>query len=125
MMVCTQCAKYGIPIESHAVPRNISEREAKSLEVTEIAQNYAEMIRCAREERGWTQEELSKRINEKASLISKIERGKFFPDEKLRRKIETILDINLCGTIEDYKRRDEKRSKTLTFGDVVSIKKGR
>lgn len=61
----------------------------------EIAGNYGEIIRHAREKRGLTLKELGEKVFEKESVLHKIERSKFEPDERLRKRLEAFLGIHL------------------------------
>jgi transcriptional regulator, XRE family len=86
----------------------------------EIATDYDEQIRGAREGLGLSQEELADQLNEKASLIRKLERGSMLPDDRVRKKLERALDISLLeggGEVEtDW---SGSASTTTTLGDVV------
>ncbi|GAI89430.1 unnamed protein product [marine sediment metagenome] len=57
----------------------------------EIEENYGRKLKEAREKAGLKQAELAKRINEKQSLLRKIENEEIIPGEGLRRKIERVL----------------------------------
>jgi len=69
------------------------------------------------------QEEFAKKLNEKESLIQKIESGHFEPSIGLAKKIGRFLKIKL---VEEYEEVHEKqvRSKTgsFTIGDIIKIK---
>jgi putative transcription factor len=86
----------------------------------EIATDYDAQIRAAREDLGLSQEELADQLNEKASLIRKLERGSMLPDDGVRKKLERTLDISLLeggGDVEtDW---SGSASTTTTLGDVV------
>ncbi len=61
----------------------------------ELAADWGRRIRQAREARNWTPEELGKRLNEKKSLVLKLESGSFRPPDSTIRKVETLLRIRL------------------------------
>jgi putative transcription factor len=61
----------------------------------ELAADWAKRIRVAREHLNWTPEELGKRLNEKKSVVLKIESGNFHPSDGMVRKIEHLLHIRL------------------------------
>jgi putative transcription factor len=67
----------------------------------EVRRDYAKVLREAREKMGLTQEELGKKINEKASVISHLEGGKLKPDIALARKLEHFFKIKLLVTPEE------------------------
>lgn len=66
-------------------------------EVEELVYDYDERIQQARQEKGLTKEELGQKLNEKSSVITRLEQGRSLPDENVRRKLEKELDIELTG----------------------------
>ena len=130
--VCHDCSKFGKVIgvikqeEAKEIKRKITtnekkEPEAEKMEV--IVNGYAEKIKKKREHLGLKQEEFAKKINEKESLIQKIESSHFEPSIDLAKKIENFLRIKL---IEEYEEKHEKQAKSktesFTIGDFVKIK---
>ncbi|KAB1188639.1 MULTISPECIES: multiprotein bridging factor aMBF1 [Haloferax] len=92
-------------------------------DMDEIATDYDSRIRQARESRGMSQEELASSLNEKASLIRKLERGDIMPPDTVRKKIERKLDISLVeGESDDDSEWSGGGSTTTTLGDVVKRK---
>jgi putative transcription factor len=61
----------------------------------ELAPDWSKRVRVAREARTWTPEVLGKKLNEKKSVVLKIESGSFRPPDALVRKIEHLLQIRL------------------------------
>ena len=61
----------------------------------EIAEDYGMKIKEARERAGLKQTELAQKINEKQSLLRKIEHEEILPTDEVRKKIERILKITL------------------------------
>jgi len=126
--VCHECSKLGKVIDvikqdnmKIEVPRNeYSQPETMQI----IVNDYAEKIKRKRESLGLKQEDFAKKINEKESLIQKIESGHFEPSIVLAKKIGNFLKIKL---IEDYQEEQEKQTKTktgsFTIGDFIKIKK--
>ncbi|GAB7010530.1 multiprotein bridging factor aMBF1 [Halorubrum trueperi] len=92
-------------------------------DMDEIATDYDDQIRDARESRGLSQEELADQLNEKASLIRKLERGDTLPTDDIQRKLERALDISLVEgeSVEDAEW-DGSDAGTMTLGDVVKRK---
>lgn len=89
----------------------------------EIATDYDERIRNARESRGLSQEELADTLNEKTSLIRKLERGETLPSDSVQRKLERELDISLAEGSDDTDAEwSSDSSTTTTLGDVVKRK---
>ncbi len=93
-------------------------------EMEEVAQDYDDRIRAAREREDLTQNELADQLNEKASLIQKLERGDVLPSDQVQRKLERALDISLAagGTDEDTEWQSGTSPDGTTLGDVVQRK---
>jgi putative transcription factor len=66
----------------------------------ELAIDYHKRIQQARNGHGWSQEDLGQKINERKSVISKIENKSMKPDDKLVRKLEKVLGIKLMEVLE-------------------------
>jgi putative transcription factor len=92
-------------------------------DMEEVATDYDERIRSAREGRGLSQEDLAKELNEKASLIRKLERGDMLPSDEVQKKLERELDISLSeGAGDEDAEWSSGSSTTTTLGDVVKRK---
>jgi putative transcription factor len=120
LLLCPNCQKFGKSLDppptimamSPAAPasrgsvtnpvrplpraRNLEERDLyKELPEMDLAEDWPHRIRLAREKLTWSPEELGKRLNEKKSLVLKIESGHFRPPDQTIRKIEQLLKIRL------------------------------
>ena len=92
-------------------------------DMEELAADYDDRIRSAREDRGLSQEALANELNEKASLIRPLERGDILPSDEVERKLERKLDISLSeGDGDDDAEWSGGSSTTTTLGDVVKRK---
>ncbi|WP_227373679.1 multiprotein bridging factor aMBF1 [Haladaptatus halobius] len=94
-------------------------------DMDEIAQDYDDRIRNAREADGLSQEDLAKELNEKASLIRKLERGDTLPSDSVQKKLERKLDISLTAGssgAEDEEWSGGSSTSGTTLGDVVKRK---
>jgi putative transcription factor len=94
-------------------------------QMDELTQDYDQRIRSARESRGLSQEELAGQLNEKASLIRKLERGDVLPSDGVQRKLERELDITLSesgGEEGDAEWSGGSATGGTTLGDVVKRK---
>ena len=82
-------------------------------------------IRKARESKKWSREDLGKKINERVSVITRIETGKMTPDTKLTKKLEKALNINLLEEINnvDLNQFISGSSGERTLGNVMRIKR--
>ena len=93
-------------------------------DIDEIAQDYDERIRTARESQGLSQEDLAKELNEKASLIRKLEQGATLPSDDVQKKIERKLDVDLTtgGGAAEGEWDGGSSEGSYTLGDVVERK---
>ena len=89
----------------------------------ELALDYSQRIRTARQKLGMNQEELGRVINEKKGVIVNLENGSMIPNDKLIVKLERTLNISLMEVVEDadeVKKADYSRG--LTLGDFIKVK---
>ena len=93
-------------------------------EIDEIAQDYDQRIRNARESASMSQEDLAKDLNEKASQIRKLEQGDTLPTDKMQQKLERALDIDLSagGGTDDTEWESDSSTGEYTLGDMVERK---
>ena len=141
LTVCVECSKHGKIITQEEVelarkpltrqkpvPTMVQKkRTTVKVEITqEIVENYDAIIRQAREKLGLTHEELGKKINEKASVLSKLETGKITPNNMLATKLEHALKIKLLTPITEEKTQQETPktpSREMTLGDLIQLDK--
>ncbi|MFQ5762702.1 MAG: multiprotein bridging factor aMBF1 [Candidatus Bathyarchaeia archaeon] len=105
-------------VRPHSVRRELDEEI--------LVENYGVRIKNAREANKWTQEDLARRINEKASIIGKIETQKMMPDMAVVRKLEHIFNISLLVKASETAPRPsaaETKSAALTLADIVVVRK--
>ena len=93
-------------------------------DVDELAQDFDQRIRSARERADLTQDELARTLNEKASLIRKLERGETLPTDDLQRKLESHFDIDLSagGDVDTDGWDGDSSTGEYTLGDMVERK---
>ena len=91
----------------------------------ELIEDYEFEVRKAREAKNWSREDLGKKINERVSVITRIETGKMTPDIKLTKKLERALDIKLLEKTEniDLNQYMSTSSGERTLGNVMKIKR--
>ncbi|MFQ6051888.1 MAG: multiprotein bridging factor aMBF1 [Candidatus Hydrothermarchaeota archaeon] len=128
MKVCNRCKKFAekntMRIFKQPLKRTIKPKPRKvSKEEYELIENYGTTIKKAREKREWTQEDLAKRLNEKTSVIARIETEKMIPDENLLKKLERLLEINLRQEMRENHLGVASSARSLTLGDIAKIKK--
>ena len=128
LQVCEKCANHGKILKEirTAEPKKIRKKkvvaEQIETETTEgVVDNYAKIIRIARTKTGMTQKEFARKINEKESLLHKLETGNFKPSIPLEKKLEKILHIKLIEEREEEKVSVPKagKSEALTIGDLM------
>jgi len=114
LRVCKACARHGtVVVEdtqqaktkitfgservqlAQAKRRLYEQMDHEIEEGLEIAEDYGRKIKEAREKAGLKQAELAQSINEKQSLLRKIEHEEIIPSDEVRGKIERLLKISL------------------------------
>jgi putative transcription factor len=117
LALCPNCSKFGVlldPPPTAAAPerasvrpgtpatrvmgtgRRLEERDLYTeIGELELAPDWARRVRVAREAAAWTPDVLAKKLNEKKSVVLKLESGGFHPPDQLVRKIEHLLRIRL------------------------------
>ena len=120
MVVCKECAKLGT-IQKAQPKRNYRNDEPTE----ELIENYNTTVRNAREAKNWSREDLGKKINERVSVINRIESGKMTPDPKLTKKLEKALNITLLENVNDVDLNQfiNSSSGERTLGNIVKIKR--
>ena len=128
MSVCTGCAKFGEimrqPSSSYK-PSYGKRRLAPKMDQPEyrVVRDYSARINTVRKQRQLTQEEFAKLLNEKTSIVNKMEAGSFRPGIGLAKKMEKLLSIKLLEVdqSEDFVR-EKSTSAALTIGDMLNKK---
>lgn len=137
MIVCKECSKLGKIQKTPPKPkfvqqenkqqknkpkRNYSRNDEPS---EELIEDFDFAIRKARESRDWSREVLGKKINERVSVITRIETGKMTPDIKLTKKLEKALDIKLLEKVDnvDLNQFINSSSGERTLGNIMKIKR--
>ena len=138
MVVCKECSKLGTIQKAPPKPkfrqqpkgtpqRNTRNRNySRNDEPTEeLVENFELEIRKARESKNWSREDLGKKINERVSVITRIETGKMTPDTKLTKKLEKTLNIKLLEEVNnvDLNQFINSSSGERTLGNIMKIKR--
>jgi len=87
-----------------------------------LVYNYGEVVRQAREKRGITIEQLAKKINEKESVIRRVEDGKLRPPEALIDKLESELLIKIRGVPPPSPASPKPNNTGTQFKDVAKLR---
>ena len=141
LMVCPDCARFGEAAGPAAAkkaaptPGIISQRlekREKRMQTRSVYEQEEEVLVLdfggrileARRKKGYSQEELAKKLNEKKSVIQKLEHGDMIPTETLIKKLERELGIKLKEKTERVSvggRHGDKSASGLTIGDLIKI----
>jgi len=131
MKVCQGCAGHGRVLQKPKPKLVKMKRQATTaavqkepvIEVVEaVVDDYAKQIRDARSKTGMTQKDFASKINEKESVLHKMETGSFKPSIPLAKKLEKILNIKLVEQREEEKLKMPKTTSSggaLTIGDLI------
>ena len=124
MQVCGSCAELGEKVEKKSKKKKKKKRRRKSSQKT-LANDYGDRVRNEREDRELSIKELADSLNEKESVIKKIEREELKPDKSLAGKLSKELDITLYVNPEvtNYDDTSDSDSRKATLGDVADVKK--
>ena len=125
--VCAGCSKFGkilAPVKRPGPREQHKQFEKKEEKIELLVEDYAEIVKKKRESMGLSQKDFANRIDEKESIIHKIETGNYEPQLTLARKLEKFLGVKL---IEEHEERHEafkkKKEDGFTLGDFIKIKK--
>ncbi|WP_406531772.1 multiprotein bridging factor aMBF1 [Methanobrevibacter sp.] len=138
MVVCKECSKLGTIQKTPPKPKfrkqNKSKKQNNSKNKVysrndepseELIEDFELEIRKARESKGWSREDLGKKINERVSVITRIETGKMTPDIKLTKKFEKALNIKLLEKVNNVDLNQFVNTQTgeRTLGNIMKIKR--
>jgi putative transcription factor len=141
LTVCSECVKLGsIFWESKSEPRlkKVAKRLPQPMyaakkkpiklgETLEVVEDFGLRVKRARENLGLSQEDLGRKLNEKVSVLRKIESGKMTPDHRLAEKLEHALKIKLLVPFTEPRvsAKIVSRPPEVTLGDIINVKKGK
>ncbi|HSV50275.1 MAG TPA: multiprotein bridging factor aMBF1, partial [Candidatus Acidoferrales bacterium] len=142
LTVCVECSKHGqvvygepaaaastpvSPTKSYQhIPVIMKKPPVSTVQISqEVVEDYANVIRVAREKMGLTLEDLGKKVAERASLLKHIENGKVEPNNQLASRLEHVLKITLMVAIADEKVQvaPKRPSEGMTLGDLIDMSK--
>lgn len=141
LSVCSSCAKFGDeyvskttegalgPSSTIAQRLEIRDKRMKTKDVfkqfssLELKSDYPNIIRSTRQRMGMTVEDLGKKLNEKKSVISKLEHGELRPNNQLIDKLEKTLKVALREPVEDVHVQRTGSGSGLTLGDFIKTER--
>jgi putative transcription factor len=122
ILACKRCSKFGTvlsgfePIVEKEIekPRTYVENEEK------VVDNFSDIIRKEREKLGLKQGELAQKLNEKESVIHKIENGHMVLSLKLANKLGKFFGVKLVKVEkEESVRLDQGERPGFTLNDFM------
>ena len=142
LSVCADCSRFGDEVSTPALrqstmPPIIAQRlETRQRRMTprdvftqagelELAEDFPQRIRQAREARGWKQADLGAKSNERVSVIAKLESGTISPGDALVRKLERELGIKLKERVEPVAVKKQATGSGVTLGDLIKMREDR
>tara|TARA_Y100000034_G_scaffold46605_1_gene57293 strand:- start:8201 stop:8677 length:477 start_codon:yes stop_codon:yes gene_type:complete len=133
LKVCKNCSSYGkitniikaVEKEKKVKKVKIIEKEPEIEIIQLIVNNYHEIIKNSREKKGLKQKDVAKLMNQKESVIHKVESGSLKPSIKLAQKFERFFNINLIEEHEEIHAGniEIKEREGFTIGDMIKIRK--
>jgi len=88
----------------------------------ELVEDYDVRIRRAREARGWKQADLGAKINERVTIIAKLESAAMIPNEALIRRLERALGIKLREKVPAVAvKKAGALGEGMTLGDLLDM----
>lgn len=140
MSVCPSCVKFGVEVAGHQAEVTGRSRVTQALEdraarqrpkdifqasETDIVDDFGKRIREGRQRKGLTQEELARKLNERQSILSKVEAGTQRPTEDLARRLQRELGITLFEKVaaEDAGPAPRSVGSGFTLGDLIKREK--
>jgi putative transcription factor len=127
--LCKECSRFGkvmapVKVAKPVVKKVIRAPPKEEEYVLGIVENYGDLIKNKREKLEIKQEDFAKQLNEKVSLIHKIETGQFEPPLGLARKIEKFLHISLIERQElKHTKAEAPKGEHFTIGDFIKVRR--
>ncbi|MDP6156325.1 MAG: multiprotein bridging factor aMBF1 [Candidatus Thermoplasmatota archaeon] len=138
LQVCSRCSHYGVrqgrpggsikAEDGDSVEERLEKRERRQkgrdiyTKITnELVSDYDYKIRQGRQKMGLNQKKLARLIQEKQSIIAKLETKSMRPDDRLVKKLESTLGIKLTENVEISTEKRRTASAGLTIADMIMM----
>lgn len=123
MKVCDSCAEMGEEVKTSKSRKKKKKSKSRPRNQEVLVDDYGSRIKEARESEGISIKELADELNEKSSLLSKLERGDLKPDNSLAEKLSERLGVELYTNpeVNDYDSGNSADSRKATVGDVADM----
>lgn len=104
-----------------AAPRKKTDRGLMRRTERVLAQDYGQRIRKARAGKGWSQEELARKMSEKVNVVKSSEAGRR-PTDGVISKFERVLGIELMEeyTPDEHRQLGSGSGGGFTLGDYLN-----
>ncbi len=131
MDVCSPCTKYGKVLSPPAATKQQKTarnelHETPELSEDHLVQDYNLILKKAREKLSMTQEDFAKHINERISIVQKVERKEFEPTIASARRWEKVLHVKFVEkgspASEESSLAHAASKEGLTLGDFMRKK---
>jgi putative transcription factor len=123
LKVCEGCGKFGRIVAKPVVVQKKTVQKTPDL-VEELVEDFAKIIREARERQNVTQKDFALKLNEKESAVQKWESGAMSPSIDTAKKLEKLLKVKLViKEAPETAVLEKKASGPLTIGDLLIKKK--
>ena len=146
LTVCYKCAGFGSAewgnkptvttfpgkpvVTSTPRPRAASTRpprrnDVESIEQMEFIEDYGVQIRKARQRLGLSEKDLAMKMQEKETVVKKLEKEDLVPDAKLIQKLKVHLGLDVIEKTDKQQAKTTtiaKAPSTRTFGDMIPVK---
>lgn len=124
LSVCEKCGKFGKVIKRIQEFNNfaVKKNTTKEPEIVEIlVADFSQKIKSAREKLSLTQKDFAKKINERESVLHKIETGHYKPPVEIAKRYEKVLNVKLVEKVtrESAEQLPKSKSAGLTIGDFI------
>jgi putative transcription factor len=140
--VCQSCAHHGKKIITKTKKTTKSKLTSSKTKTTknkqafktsnilepsvEIVSDYPKRLRNIRAKNNLTQEQFAQKLNEKPSLLRRIEAGKVEPSLELAKRIEKMYNVSLLKDVDEIQvdtKKFMKKSSGSSLGDIAFIKR--
>ena len=140
--VCHNCAQHGTKIRKpptitqtkkisssdRSKPPKRQVLKKDKIDEWELIPEFAKKIRNIRSSLRLNQDQFAQKLNEKPSLIRRIEAGRVEPTIKLAKKIEDVYRIKILRKVDEIdanvtNNKYIKKSSGTSLGDIAFIKK--
>lgn len=88
----------------------------------DIVPNYGEIVRRARESKGWSASVLAQKLRISEAMVRKIEAGKYKPPIDLARRMERVLKVKLLEPVIEEEYMGVEEEDYVTLGDIVVVR---